>query len=143
MFFFNHSVKPFAIYAASIFRALQSGALKKGWTNYSYKEVYMSVEITSVQGKLHAATGLSVTWEEGQYVMIIAEKGLVACGIVDMAVATKFSFAVAVADGTPEKPLVTVDDLLEATVSEVTEKAASLGVTVGMTGKEALEKLTD
>jgi uncharacterized protein YunC (DUF1805 family) len=102
----------------------------------------MSISITPVNGNKSAANGLSVTWDGGQFVMIIADKGLVACGIVDFEVALKFNFAIAIAHGSPEKPLVTAEDLLEAKVTEVTEKARELGVKPGMTGREALDKLT-
>lgn len=102
----------------------------------------MPIDITPVQGSRTAANGLSVTWEKGQFVLVIADKGLVACGIIDLEVAKKFSFAVAIAHGTPEKPLVTADDLLEAEVSEITPEAEALGVRAGMSGREALDKLT-
>lgn len=38
--------------------------------------------------------------------------------------------------------LVTPQDLLEAKISEVTKKAEELGIRPGMSGKEALQKLT-
>ncbi len=102
----------------------------------------MPINITSVPAGTGAASGLSVGWDGGQIVIIAAQKGLVACGIVDLAVADKFGFAVAIARGTPEKPLVTPDDLLAASIAEVSSKAAEYGVRKGMSGREALEKLS-
>jgi uncharacterized protein YunC (DUF1805 family) len=88
------------------------------------------------------ALGLEVSWEGGQYVQIIAQKGVVTCGVVDMAVMEKFGAAFALTRGTPEKPLRTVDDLLNAHIMEVTSAAAARGVEKGMSGKEALAKLS-
>ena len=102
----------------------------------------MAIRITSVQSNNNAATGLSVTWNDGQFVMLIADKGIVSCGIVDLNIIEKFSFAFAIAHGTPEKPLITAEDLLSANVSEVSSKAKEYGVRPGMTGEEALKRLS-
>ncbi|MBN2506391.1 MAG: DUF1805 domain-containing protein [Verrucomicrobia bacterium] len=88
-----------------------------------------------------AAESLEVSWDGGQFVLIIAPKGLVACGVVDPAVMNRFGAAVAVARGTPEHPLVTAGDLLAARVAEVTEAAAARGIAAGMTGADALARL--
>jgi uncharacterized protein YunC (DUF1805 family) len=74
-------------------------------------------------------------------VVIVAPKGLVACGAIDIEVMEKFNFAVTVSEGTPEHPLVTPDDLLKAKVMKLTKRAEELGIKIGMTGKEALGKL--
>lgn len=102
----------------------------------------MAITITTVATPTGAAQGLAVGWEGCQFVMIVASKGLVSCGIVDRAVMERFGAAIAIARGTPEKPLVTPDDLLSATIQEVTERALAMGVEVGMTGQEALTKLS-
>jgi len=94
-----------------------------------------------VQTKVGDAAGLGIRWEGGQCIILVANRGLVACGIVDMKVAEQWGFAVAIARGTPQKPLVTDEDLLNARILEATSKARSLGVEVGMTGREALKKL--
>lgn len=64
-----------------------------------------------------------------------------ACGAIDAEVLDKFNFAVTVSEGTVEQPLVTPDDLLKAKVMKLTKKAEKLGIKIGMSGKEALEKL--
>jgi len=102
----------------------------------------MPITILPVRGKSAAAMGLAVSWQDSQFVMIVTDKGLVSCGVIDMAVMNRAGAAIAVARGTKEKPLVTVDDLLAARIAEVTEKAAAYGITPGMTGKEALEILS-
>ncbi len=101
----------------------------------------MPVNLTSVNSKDAAAMGLAVSWTDCQFVMIVADKGLVSCGVIDVEVMNRFGAAIAITRGTPEKPLVTADDLLAATVAEVTDKAAEYGVQPGMTGQEALDLL--
>src|SRR5262249_60572453 len=87
------------------------------------------------------AIGMSHRWHKGQYCSILTAAGLVGCGIYDVHTAAKFGQAVAIARGTPEKPLVEPEDLLEAKIVEATPQAQELGVTVGMTGKAAVERL--
>jgi len=102
----------------------------------------MPVSITSAAIKNTTASGLSVKWDGGQFIMIITDKGLISCGIIDKDVVARVGYAAAIAYGSPEKQLVTVEDLLGATISEVTVKAKELGVAPGMSGREALEKLS-
>lgn len=86
-------------------------------------------------------TGLEISWDNGQCVLIVADKGLMACGVVDLEVMEEFNFAVAISHGTPEKPLVTTEDLLNAKITGVTSEAQNLGIIKGMSGRKALEKL--
>ncbi len=102
----------------------------------------MSVSIKGVKTEGAPASGLSVKWNDGQLVVIICPVGLVACAAIDVEVMEEFNFAVAVAHGTPQKPLVEPEDLLEAKISNVTKKASLMGITAGMSGKEALEIMT-
>jgi uncharacterized protein YunC (DUF1805 family) len=87
------------------------------------------------------AIGMSHRWHRGQYCSILTAAGIVGCGIYDVHTAAKFGQAVAIARGTPEKPLVDPEDLLEARIVEATPQAKQLGVTIGMTGREAVECL--
>jgi uncharacterized protein YunC (DUF1805 family) len=86
------------------------------------------------------AVGLSIRWGEGQYCTILTEAGMVGCGIYDVAIAAEFSKAIAIARATPEHPLNTPEDLLDARIVEVTPQAKAIGITVGMTGREAVEQ---
>ncbi len=79
-------------------------------------------------------------WQGGQFVLMVAPSGVLACGVVDPVVMERFGAAVAVARGTPESPLIHAADLLAARVAEVTAAAAALGIAPGMTGAEALAK---
>lgn len=102
----------------------------------------MPVKIIPVSSHNTASLGLEVSWDDGQFVMIVTPKGLVSCGVIDLSLMEKFGAAIAVARGTVKKPLVTVDDLLSARIQEVTEKAAQYGAEAGMTGAEALVRLS-
>jgi uncharacterized protein YunC (DUF1805 family) len=87
------------------------------------------------------AVGISNRWRQGQYCMILTEAGLVGCGIYDVKTAAEFGQAVAIARGTPAKPLVNPEDLLDAKIVEATPQAIALGVKIGGTGREAVERL--
>ena len=87
------------------------------------------------------AVGSTYQWPGGQYCAIHTSKGLVGCGIYDIRSANEFNLAVAIARGTPAKPLRDPEDLFNAKILEVSTAAEKLGVAVGMTGREAVEKL--
>ena len=87
------------------------------------------------------AIGMSHRWHKGQYCSILTEAGVVGCGIYDVKTAAEFGQAVAIARGTPAKPLVDPEDLLEARIVDATPLAQQLGITTGMTGREAVERL--
>src|SRR3954451_5982989 len=87
------------------------------------------------------AVGISNRWHQGQYCVILTEAGLVGCGIYDCKTAAEFGQAVAIARGTPQKPLTEPEDLFDARIVEATPQAQALGIRVGMTGREAVERL--
>ena len=87
------------------------------------------------------AIGISNRWQKGQYCTILTEAGLVGCGIYDVKTAAEFGQAVAIARGTPQKPLVDPEDLFDAKIVEATPQALALGIQIGMTGREAVELL--
>jgi uncharacterized protein YunC (DUF1805 family) len=87
------------------------------------------------------AIGISNRWHKGQYCVILTEAGLVGCGIYDVKTAAEFGQAVAIARGTPQRPLVNPEDLFEARIVEATPQAQALGVQIGMTGEEAVERM--
>jgi uncharacterized protein YunC (DUF1805 family) len=87
------------------------------------------------------AIGISNRWHQGQYCVILTEAGLVGCGIYDVKTAAEFGQAVAIARGTPVNPLVEPEDLFDAKIVDLTPKARELGIHVGMTGREAVERM--
>lgn len=86
-----------------------------------------------------SAIGISNRWEEGQYCSILTAAGIVGCGIYDLPTAAEFNLAIAIAKGTPAKPLVEPEDLFQSKIVGVTPKAKSYGINIGMTGREAVE----
>jgi uncharacterized protein YunC (DUF1805 family) len=85
------------------------------------------------------AIGMSHRWHKGQYCSILTKAGIVGCGIYDLKTPAEFGQAIAIAKGTPEKPLCEPEDLFDATIVGVTPQASALGIQVGMTGREAVE----
>src|SRR6266516_3312432 len=94
-----------------------------------------------MQFKNGCAVGISNRWRNGQYCTILTEAGLVGCGIYDVKTPGEFGQAVAIARGTPANPLVNPEDLLDAKIVDATGPAKKLGITIGMTGREAVELL--
>jgi uncharacterized protein YunC (DUF1805 family) len=99
------------------------------------------VERKEMQFEHGSAVGTSQRWDGGQYCSIITHRGIVGCGIYDIATATEFGQAIAIAKGTPSNPLVVPEDLLNAKIVNLTPRASELGITLGMTGREAVEKM--
>jgi len=87
------------------------------------------------------ALGSSYRWPGGQYCVIHTDSGILACGIYDCRIATEFGLAVAIARGTPERPLSQPEELLTATIAEMSQAAEAMGIRVGMSGQEALDLL--
>lgn len=87
------------------------------------------------------AIGASYRWEGGQYCAIHTGRGIVGCGIFDVACADEFGMALAIAKGTPDAPLREPEDLLAASIVSVSRAAAGLGIRPGMTGSEALRRM--
>lgn len=93
----------------------------------------------SLKFKHGDAIGMSHRWEKGQYCSILTKAGIVGCGIYDIKTASEFGQAIAIAKGTPAKPLVEPEDLFDAKIVGVTPQAESLGIKPGITGREAVE----
>jgi uncharacterized protein YunC (DUF1805 family) len=85
------------------------------------------------------AIGMSHRWDKGQYCSILTKAGLVGCGIYGLEIPAEFDLAIAIARGTPARPLVEPEDLLDSKIVGCTPKAESFGIKAGMTGREAVE----
>jgi len=68
--------------------------------------------------------------------LIIAEKGFVMCGFLNVEAAEKLGVPAAVVSGVK-----TFEDVLNGQVKTVTSKAKNLGVEVGMKGADALKHM--
>jgi uncharacterized protein YunC (DUF1805 family) len=94
-----------------------------------------------IQFKNGCAIGISNRWHHGQYCSILTEAGVVGCGIYDVKTCAEFGQAVAIARGTPAKPLVNPEDLFDAKIVDATPQAKALGIAIGMSGRDAVELL--
>jgi len=80
------------------------------------------------------AEGVSVNTENTFVLIIKAKKGFLGCGYFDVNTANKVGDAAAIVTGVK-----TFDDMLNANVIKVSEKAKELGIKEGMKGKDALK----
>jgi uncharacterized protein YunC (DUF1805 family) len=80
-----------------------------------------------------SAVGYQIDLPGAPLLVARGKKGFVMCGYLDVKAADKFGTAAAVVRGVK-----TVDELMEKTVSDVSEAAAKAGVKSGMTGRQAL-----
>ena len=94
----------------------------------------MKEVIINLNGK--TLTGYEITMQNAVLVFVTADKGFVMCGYLNMETAEKLGDAACMVRGVK-----TVDDLLNAKIVEMTSKAKQFGIEMGMTGREALEKL--
>jgi uncharacterized protein YunC (DUF1805 family) len=92
----------------------------------------ISVTTIKVDGK--NCTGLRADLPDSPpLLLIIAEKGFVMCGFLNVESAEKLGVMAAVVSGVK-----TFDDVLNGQVRAVTSKAKGLGVEIGMKGADAL-----
>ena len=82
-------------------------------------------------------TGILIRLRNANLVMMVARKGFVGCGYLNMETAERLGDALALVTGVK-----TLDDVLNAEIKKVSSKAKEFGVTEGMTGKQALELLS-
>ena len=88
-----------------------------------------------VEGKRFA--GVSVDTEASTLLMIKAKKGFLGCGYFSIETANKLGEHVAIVTGVGS-----FNDMLTAEVVRVSRQAKLLGIHPGMSGKEALLKLS-
>lgn len=80
--------------------------------------------------------GIHIQLPGAPLLLIRGQKGYLMCGYLHLPTAQKLGQAAAVVRGVQ-----TLRELLQKPVVEATEAAQRLGVTVGMSGQEALERL--
>ena len=96
----------------------------------------IGVTTINVDGK--ACLGLKVDLPEGPpLLLMVAERGFVMCGLLNIDVAEKLGVTAAMVSGVK-----TFEDVLNAQVKAVTNKAKKSGVEDGMKGSEALKHMS-
>jgi|GEM_PF-988291 len=102
------------------------------------------VTVKSLSIKNMPATGVTVQWEDGQFVFIVCKRGVVACGAIDVPLMSEHKQGILTAafgDAARGIHLVWPEDLLDAPMTVLSDKAKEVGLQEGMTGKECLEIL--
>jgi uncharacterized protein YunC (DUF1805 family) len=95
----------------------------------------ISIVPVKIDGK--ACQGLKVDLPESPpLLLVVAEKGFIMCGFLNIESAEKLGVAAAVVSGVRS-----FEDVLEAQIKTMTSKAKSLGVEAGMKGSEALKHM--
>jgi len=89
-----------------------------------------------VDGKAHMGVRVDLP-ESPPLVLIIAEKGFVMCGFLNIDAAEKLGITAAMVSGVK-----TFEDVLAAEIKAATTKAKNLGVEMGMKGSEALRRMS-
>ena len=77
--------------------------------------------------------GNTIELLQGKLLLIQGQHGMLGCGYFNLAVADKLGSAMAIVSGVQ-----CYDDMLDKAVVGVSARAAEMGVTPGMTGREAL-----
>jgi len=97
------------------------------------------IEVANLKADGKACLGLRVDMPEcsAPLLLVVAEKGFVMCGFLNIEAAERLSVAAAVVSGVKS-----FEDMLNGRVKAVSSKAKNLGVEVGMKGAEALTRMS-
>jgi uncharacterized protein YunC (DUF1805 family) len=74
-------------------------------------------------------------------VVAITDKGMAGCGAFDVAALDNFNYPAVKVKPAQGSSITNLEDLLAGITKEVNNTATKLGISIGMTGKEALEKM--
>ena len=98
------------------------------------------IEMAPLELNGHTFLSITVRLPKTNLLVVTSDKGYIMCGALDVALLN---------DKLKDRKVIagravgvkTIEELLEAPLESVTYEAESMGVTAGMTGKEALEKM--
>jgi uncharacterized protein YunC (DUF1805 family) len=101
--------------------------------------VFRTISITSLKVDGKNCLGLRVDLPECQapLLLIIAEKGFVMCGFLNVEAAERSGASAAIVSGVK-----TLEDVLNAPIKATTTKAGSLGVQERMKAEDALKRMS-
>lgn len=95
-----------------------------------------------IQLKNSEAAGYVVPLGPVNLVWGVARRGMVGCGAFDVRALEKFGYPAARVRPVGSPSIATLEDLLSGEISETNSGAAAMGIQVGMSGKEALDRLS-
>ena len=96
---------------------------------------------TKVQLLGKQADGYVIPLGPVNLVNVVTDIGMVGCGAFDVAALNNFGYPAAKVRPSQGSSIATIEDLLQGIVKEVNPNAETLGLKVGLTGREALELL--
>ncbi|MFZ3094094.1 MAG: YunC family protein [Methanothrix sp.] len=96
---------------------------------------------TKVQLLGKQADGYVIPLGPVNLVNVVTDIGMVGCGAFDVAALNNFGYPAAKVRPSQGSSIATIEDLLLGIVKEVNPSAETLGLKVGLTGREALELL--
>ncbi len=99
-----------------------------------YHEREAIMDTVEINGKSYR--GDIIPLKTSAILLIQGGNGMLGCGYLSTETADKLGHALAIVTG-----VASYDDMLAAKVAKVSSAAAALGVTVGMSGKEALQTM--
>jgi uncharacterized protein YunC (DUF1805 family) len=95
------------------------------------------ISVTSVKVNHETCLGVRIELPNSPpLILVVADKGFVMCGFLNVEVAEKLGVAAAVVSGVKS-----FEDVLNAEVKAVTSKARDLSVSVGMKGVDVLKNM--
>ncbi len=96
---------------------------------------------TKVQLARKQADGYVIPLGKVNLVNVVTDVGMVGCGAFDVTALNNFGYPAARVKPNRSSSIATIDDLLDGVIKDANDAAASLGIKVGMSGKEALDLL--
>jgi uncharacterized protein YunC (DUF1805 family) len=100
------------------------------------KMVYQKVQLTNKQ-----ADGYIIPLGSINIVLVVTDVGMVGCGAFDVMAFDAFDYPAVRVKSTSGNPIATIDDLLAGVVKDANAEATKLGINIGISGREALDKL--
>jgi uncharacterized protein YunC (DUF1805 family) len=87
------------------------------------------------------ANGYTIPLGPFNLVAIATDKGMICCGAFDVLAMDKYSYPAARVRSATGSSISTTNDLMAGIVKDANDTATRLGINIGMSGKEALDKL--
>lgn len=72
---------------------------------------------------------------------VVTDRGMVGCGAFDVAALDRYDYPAARVGSAHGGSIATIEDLLSGVVNDVNAAAITCGVAVGMSGRDALDRL--
>ena len=106
------------------------------------KEVSDLMKQEEIQLKNSLGTGYLLPLGPVNLVWVVTKRGLVGCGAFDVAALGKFEYPAARVRPARGDTISSLEDLVSGVIREANIPAQQQGVTIGMSGKEALDLLS-